>query len=95
MKYSQNGISLRRRSSAAATPKGNGTKRLVISLPESVALGLQKQADKKGVSQSDLAATLLEAIARADLYDGVIDRDIGPKKYKASAASRRSKTGAD
>jgi hypothetical protein len=68
---------------------------LVISLPESVALGLQKQADKKGVSQSDLAATLLEAIARADLYGGVIDRDIGPKKLKASAASRRSKTGAD
>jgi hypothetical protein len=95
VKCSENGISLRRRSAPVATPQGNGRKRLVISLQESVALGLQKQADKEGMSISDLAAALLEAIACDNLYDAVIDLDVESKKPKASRASRRSKTGSD
>jgi hypothetical protein len=45
------------------------------------------------MSQADLAAALLEAIACDDLYDAVIDRDIEPKKTKLSRVPRRSKTG--
>jgi hypothetical protein len=49
----------------------------MISLPEGVALNLQEHADKKGLSQADLAVTLLDAIARDNLYDAVIDPDRG------------------
>jgi hypothetical protein len=64
---------------------------LTISLPENVALDLQKEAVKTGLSQADLAVVLLEAIARDNLYDAVIDLDIEPRKPKASRAPRRSK----
>ena len=93
VKCSQHGISLRPKNAPAGTPKGNVPKRMVVSLSESVALGLQKQANKKGVSQSDLAAALLDAITRDNLYDAVIDPDVESKKPKASRAPRRSKTG--
>jgi hypothetical protein len=91
VKCSQTGISLRQVS--ATTSASHLPKRLMISLPENVALDLQKQADKKGVSQATLAVALLDAITRDSLYDAVIDRDIGPSKYKTSSASHRSKTG--
>jgi hypothetical protein len=65
---------------------------MVISLSERVALGLQKQANKKGVSQSDLVVALLDTIARDNLYEAVIDAGDEPKKLKPSRAPRRSKT---
>jgi hypothetical protein len=76
VKCSQHGISLRH--SQRRFPK-----RLMISLPERVVLGLQRQADKEGVSKADLAIHLLDAIVRDNLYDAVIDRDIEPKKRRA------------
>ena len=88
VKCSQRGISLRRWKKS----KSRFPKRLIISLPENIALDLQKQADKKRVSKADLAVALLDAIARGNLYGAVIDRDTGPKKRKASPVSRRSKT---
>jgi hypothetical protein len=93
VKCSQHGISLRRWNPSAATPKRNLPKRMVISLPENVALDLQKEAVKTVVSQADLAVALLDAIARDHLYDAVIDRDIEPRKPKASRAPRRPKAG--
>ena len=75
VKCSQHGISLRH--SQSRFPK-----RLMISLPERVVLGLQRQADKEGVSKADLAIHLLDAIVRDNLYDAVIDRDIEPKKRR-------------
>jgi hypothetical protein len=95
VKYFQNGISLQRRSAAAATPKSKATRRLTISLPPAVALDFQKQAEKKGVSQADLAATLLDAITRNNLYDALIDPDSEPKGHKPSRVSRRSKKRSD
>jgi hypothetical protein len=91
VKCSQNGISLRRRSSGAT--QDYAPKRLMIALPENVKRELQKRALKMGVSEADLAVALLDAIARDDLYDAVIDRDIEPRKPEASRAPRRSKAG--
>jgi hypothetical protein len=91
VKCSQNGISLRCRSGSAA--QHHAPKRLMIELPENVKRELQKQAVKMGVSEADLAVALLDAIARDHLYDAVIDRDIEPRKPKASRAPRRSKAG--
>jgi hypothetical protein len=87
VKCAQRGISLRR-GDKPAFPK-----RLVISLPENIALDLRKQADKTGVSQATLAVALLDAIVRDSLYDAVIDRDVGPRNPKVSPAPRRSKAG--
>ena len=72
VKCSQKGISLRRPNTPGQSYL---RKRLMISLPESVALNLQEQAIKKGISQADLALALLDAIVRDNLYDAVIDRD--------------------
>jgi hypothetical protein len=81
VKCSQQGISLRR------NPDGqsNLPRRLMIRLSEDVALDLQRQAKKKGMSQADLALALLDAIARDDLYDAVIDHDGGPNNYRVSS----------
>jgi hypothetical protein len=92
VKCSQSGISLRRWNASAATSKSNLQKRLMIRIPENVAIGLQQQADKKGVSQADLVVALLDAIVRDNLYDAVIDRDIDPRAHKASRVPRRSKS---
>ena len=91
VKCSQRGISLRQAS--AASSESHFPKQLLISLSENVALDFQKQADKMEVSETDLAIALLVAIVRDNLYDAVIDPDIGSKKHKASLAPRRSKTG--
>ena len=86
VKCSQKGISLRR----CNTPgERHFPKRLKISLPESVALNLQQQADKKGLSPADLAFALLDAIVRDNLYDAVIDRDRGAEKHKASSGLKQ------
>jgi len=84
VKCSQHGISLRH-------SKRPFPKRLMISLPERVTLGLQRHADKEGMSKADLAIHLLEAIVRDNLYDAVIDRDSEPKKRRtAPPKARRS-----
>jgi len=75
VKCSQYGISLRH-------SKRPFPKRLIIPLPARVALSLQKQADKEGVSKVDLAIQLLEAIVRDNLYDAVIDRNAESKKRR-------------
>ncbi len=75
VKCSQHGISLRH-------SKRPFPKRLIIPLPARVALSLQKQADKEGVSKVDLAIQLLEAIVRDNLYDAVIDRNAESKKRR-------------
>jgi hypothetical protein len=93
VKCSQRGISLRQAS--AARSESQFQKRLTISLPENVTLDLQKQADKKGVSEADLVLDLLSAIARDNLYDAVIDSDVRSRKYKTSRGPRQSKTGSD
>jgi hypothetical protein len=72
VKCSQQGISLRRSSGSGQSPL---PKRLKISLPDSIAVNLEEQALKKGLSQTDLVLALLDAIARDDLYDAVIDHD--------------------
>src|SRR5258708_9475435 len=83
VKCSQNGISLRRRiASSAATSKDQLPRRLRIWLSEEIAANLQRQADKMGMSRADLAITILDAIARDNLYDAVIDRDAVPKIQK-------------
>ena len=85
VRCSQMGISLRR----SNTPgQSQLPKRLKISLPESIALNLEEQALKKGLSQADLVLALLNAIARDDLYDAVIDHDGSDDQRRAS--SRRS-----
>ncbi len=76
VKCSQKGISLRR---GNASRQSHFSKRLVISLPESVALNLQEQADKMGLSLADLALALLDAITGDNLYDAVIDRGGGAR----------------
>ena len=60
-----------------------------------IALDFQKQADKMGMSKADLAVAILDAIARDNLYDAVMDHDIGPIRHKASPVSRRSKIALD
>ena len=87
VKCSQQGISLRRN----ADGQSDLRRRLIIRLSEDVALDLQRQAKKKGMSQAELALALLDAIARDDLYDAVIDGDTGPNNYRASS-NPRSKT---
>ena len=62
-------------------------------LPEDVALNLQIQAETRGVSQAELAAALLDAIARDNLYDAVIDGRSEPKRNKVPLATRRNNRG--
>jgi hypothetical protein len=52
------------------------SKRLSFALSDDVAIGLQKQAEKKGMTTAHFAAALLEAIVRDNLYDAVIYGDI-------------------
>jgi hypothetical protein len=81
VKCSQQGISLRR----DADRQSDIRRRLVVRLSEGVALNLQRQAKKRGMSQAELALALLDAIARDDLYNAVIDNDGGPNNYRVSS----------
>jgi hypothetical protein len=74
VKCSQYGISLRRQSSKASSETSPHF-RLSIPLSHGTALRLQKHAKKERTSSAKLAAELLEAIARDDLYGAVLDRD--------------------
>jgi hypothetical protein len=95
VKCSQNGVRLRCRKASPAASKGHFPRRLKISLSQDVAADFQRQADKMGMSKADLAAAILDAIARDNLYDAVMGQNIEPKRHKASPVSRRSKVGSD
>jgi hypothetical protein len=88
VKCSQSGISLRRRNPEAPR-KESVSKRLSFALSGDVAVRLQKRAGKKGMTTADLAAALLEAIVRDNLYDAVIDSDIEDEKNSFSRLTRR------
>jgi len=71
---SRHGISLRR-SKSAAERRLQG--RLAVELFGDTAALLQREAEKRGISSAKFAASLLETIVRDNLYDAVIDQDIG------------------
>jgi hypothetical protein len=74
VRCSQYGISLRRHSASRA--KSEIPSPLHISLSNGTALRLQERAKKAHASSAKLAAELLEAIVRDDLYDAVLDRPL-------------------
>jgi hypothetical protein len=78
VKCSHYGLSLRRR--AADEPKS-----LNIKLSHDVALQLNRQARKERVSGTKLAADLIEAIVRDQLYDAVIDRRPAPAALSSTS----------
>jgi hypothetical protein len=88
VKCSQFRISLRR--SVSTKTKDNCARRLVITLAEETAFDLELHAAKKGMSRTNLAAALLEAIARDNLYNAVIDHDAKPTR-----TTHRSATGGE
>jgi hypothetical protein len=91
VKCSQNGISLRRLNASGARPSQS---KLMVSVPEEIALHLQKQAEKRGISKTSLASVLLEAVVRDNLYDAVIDGDVN-RKRGSSPRRRRPKSDYD
>jgi hypothetical protein len=92
VKCSVSGISLRRLTPPTGARKDNIPKRLVLSLSYKIAFHFQQQADKRGMTIANFAATLLEVIARDNLYDAVIGSDIKPNHNTPSLpAGRRHK----
>jgi hypothetical protein len=85
VRCSQYGISLRRNSAAGAS-EGSSSFRLSIRLSQATVQRLQKQARKAQTSGAKLAAELIEAIVRDELYGAVLDHDRGDKVV---AMSRR------
>jgi hypothetical protein len=90
VKCSQRGISLRHRKTPEITPQVRSAKRLIVGISQEIFLKLQQQAEKRGLSRSELAAALLEAIAHDNLYAAVIDRDTRPRSNPALPRVRRS-----
>jgi predicted HicB family RNase H-like nuclease len=74
VKCSQQGICLRRR--AKFGPGITRPERLTVRISGNVAVRLEQQAGKQGISGTKFAANLLEAIVRDNLYDAVIDQDV-------------------
>jgi hypothetical protein len=81
---SHHGISLRRSSKFAAESPPEG--RLAVRLSGDTAALLQREAEKHGISTAKFAASLLEMVERDNLYNAVIDQDIG------GAGGRRNRT---
>jgi hypothetical protein len=75
VKCSGHGISLRRSFKSAAERRPQG--RLAVKLSGDIAALLQREAENLGISTVKFAALLLETIVRDNLYDAVIDQDIG------------------
>jgi hypothetical protein len=73
VRCSEHGISLRR-SARFAPERRECPARLVINISRSAALALQRQAGNDRMSAAQLAAMLLEAVVRDNLYEAVIDR---------------------
>ena len=90
VKCSLNGISLRRsREESAMNSERKPHTRIVIHLGRSAAVRLQQTAQNRGTTGPRLAAALLEAIVQDNLYDAVIDREIGASDIDRAQAARR------
>ena len=77
VRCSQRGLSLR--GVTGSTRSTRDVFRLMISLPGESASHLERHAKKRGMSKAALAALLLNAIVRDNLFDAVIDPDIKGK----------------
>jgi hypothetical protein len=53
--------------------RDNFERALIVSISEATILMLRSRAESKGLSETGLAASLLERIAQDDLYDAVLD----------------------
>jgi hypothetical protein len=91
VKCSLSGISLRRWTSSAVARKENIPKRLVFSVSDKIAVRFQQQADERGMTVTDFAAALLEAIVRDNLYDAVIDNIKAENNTPSRRTARRPK----
>jgi hypothetical protein len=91
VRCSQHGISLRRPALAGEERPA----RLVVRISRSAALALQRQAQNDELSATQLAALLLEAVVRDNLYEAVIDRTRHETVNVASAGENRSKVGGE
>jgi len=78
VRCSQYGISLRRNSGVGPS-EGASSFRLSIRLSQATVQRLHKQARKAQTSGAKLAAELLEAIVRDELYGAVLDHDRGDR----------------
>jgi hypothetical protein len=85
VKCSQQGICLRRQSRLSSEDRPQG--RLTVKLSGNTAVRLQEQAAKQGISGTRFAAALLEAVVRDNLYDAVIDQEIGSRGATKGAGS--------
>jgi hypothetical protein len=54
---------------------------------------LQREAGKRGISSATFAASLLETIVRDNLYDAVIDQDIGGVVDETERSTGRQQIG--
>ena len=101
VKCSKMGISLRRRSRGeTARPYFPGTRapssagavlasRLTFAIPTMIMEQLQQRATAEGLSISKLASTLIEIIARDDLYEAVLDEHEDGPPRGATISKRR------
>jgi hypothetical protein len=89
VKCSLSGISLRRWTFSTVARKENIPKRLVFSLSDKIAVRFRQKADESGMTTTEFAAALLEAIVRDNLYDAVIDGDVEDEKNSSSRLTRR------
>ena len=68
VRCSQLKISLRR--------SGNSKSRMYLAVPKAIFGQLQHHATLMGISESELAANLLQTIVQDDLCDAVLDREV-------------------
>jgi hypothetical protein len=59
--------------SRSSDESGAFERSLIVSISEATILMLRRRAASKGLSETGLAASLLERIAQDDLYDAVLD----------------------
>ena len=92
VRCSQHGISLRRSVELSGELNNERRARLVIQLSSATLVGLHRQAQQDGISGARLAAALLEAVVRDELYEAVIDHEgleLRNCQQVLSAAGRR------
>ncbi len=75
VRCSQHGISLRRFPGHRTRARHEPRVQLNLQLSTRIVISLQQQARKEGKTVTKYVALLLEAIARDELYDAVIDQD--------------------
>jgi hypothetical protein len=62
--------------------------RLAVKLSGDIAALFQREAEKHGISPATFAASLLETIVRDNLYNAVIDQDIGGVRGRRNRTER-------